>query len=532
MPSKLKPNEISINGACTVEELDKGIAEFFRQDGSWRDQLNLSLVQCSFIDLASLMWLISFLSSRNREALSTKIRLPQNKDVRDFLIVWEFPRAVRHATGMPIEFFLDDRSLKLFQEEFNQGFDKIKYASEKLMVNGIERRLLSEGFFEIITFTPRKVKSPSHLADNENSRWQDDRIVSILNRHLNRPGSTVASHIVHEAMMNSLKHPDCRIIQTCSFFDRSNSYLLSHRYGISKWRPFFSTLNTGRMQKKPTPVKRLWEFLPNEIKDAVENAPKKIPLRKDWGIKVKNSINKVICDPDFYSQEYFLDINLSQQFKNTLKRGFRKVSNLECQKLNRKLIEYSFPEAIASMPDGLFTMCYWDDGESIVHTLLRALEDGKTIRSIEAEELYNDYQVTLKDENDNLSDTTIIRSDFLPTKETREEYILLASIFPGITRDVTPTEKTSLPEVYRSNRLLGLPGMGLYVLTNEAIDVFGGRVSLRTKDLSLKIRGERFKNGMQNTIHHHAEVKHYGSKAPNFKGNLLTIRLPLRYDIA
>jgi hypothetical protein len=122
----------------------------------------------------------------------------------------------------------------------------------------------------------------------------------------------------------------------------------------------------------------------------------------------------------------------------------------------------------------------------------------------------------------------IIRSDFEPDKSTPLEKILLAAFFPGITRDIAGKNHRVDPNVYKDRKMLSQPGMGLYVLTDQVVKVFGGTVSLRTKNYFLNFRLPSVREQNENDIEYSVKLRRYGNHFPSFLGNLLTIRLPLR----
>ena len=63
--------------------------------------------------------------------------------------------------------------------------------------------------------------------------------------------------------------------------------------------------------------------------------------------------------------------------------------------------------------------------------------------------------------------------------------------------------------------------MGLYVLTNTVIDVFGGELSFRTGNLFLNVKDNPKGRGYL------AKIKRYGQWYPPISGNMLTVRLPI-----
>jgi hypothetical protein len=490
--------------------------------------LELDLSNCRFLQLATMMWIVAFLNARERKSLRTRIRLPADKKVRDFMSVWEFPRAVRDAVGRPYEDFLGGRDVGLFVEEQALGINKLNYAGKVLKIEGIEQRLLSEGFFELNTFVPQKMANPDRLATQENARWRQDRILSVLSRQLGAPSTTVSSHIVHEAVMNSLRHPQCRLIQTASYFDRPDTYLLSKRKGIVDWRHFFYTLRHDRTFGLTTPGTRVWELLPEETRAQLTQAHNGIPNREDTEARILDGLNEVLSSDNFYDEGYFHKVAIPDDIRTLLARHPRALSPQLLQKRNRQLLEAAFPEDVFPLGMGHLTIAFWDDGDSMVDTLLDAIKSQKPVRSVAAPELYTDYEVTIEDQEGHKSEPAVVRSDLVPNINTSEELVLLAATFPGITRDVTGEGHAVDPSVAKIDPRLGYPGMGLYVLTNQVVEVYGGSVSIRTKNYFLNVKGCPGDKSPGNGFRYAAKVRRYGEWYPAFQGNMLTIRLPLR----
>jgi hypothetical protein len=169
------------------------------------------------------------------------------------------------------------------------------------------------------------------------------------------------------------------------------------------------------------------------------------------------------------------------------------------------------------------TILFRDDGESAINTLETAIRQGKTIRSTNSPELRAGYEVTIENEHGS-QEQNDYWSDFTPDSTTREELILFSTLLPGVTRDVTGAGHVVDPEVTRDQQILGMPGMGLFVLTSEAIDVFGGTVSIRTKHLFLTIQAAHRRDSVRYAV----KIRRFGAWYPPFLGNMMTVRLPLR----
>jgi hypothetical protein len=169
--------------------------------------------------------------------------------------------------------------------------------------------------------------------------------------------------------------------------------------------------------------------------------------------------------------------------------------------------------------NGMLTIVFWDDGESIVDTLQAGIMSGRGGTYIEAPELYADYVCKFEDRN-GVAKPTTIRSDRKVDECDPRYQFLLASIFPGITSDITGREHLPNKELEEENKLLSLPGMGLFVLVNMTAAVLGGSVSIRTAEFFMSI-----KSGLNDS--YNVKIRTYGSPRPLFLGNMLTIRFPL-----
>jgi len=509
---------IQLNGI--VGDMEDAVDAAYKMAPSAALPVCLDLTDAPFIEVTSLVWLIALLSTRMRDGFSTILRPPEKKKTRDFMRMWAFPQAIRSAVGLEIEMFLEPNNRAVLKADEKAGLDKTAYAGEFHNIGGVEQRLLSEGFFEITTFAPRKEKNPTQLAADQNAKWREDRILAVLNLHLRKPGRTVSSHIAHEAMMNALRHPDSRIIQTASFFDRPETYQVNER-SLAPWREFFQVLNSQLAEPKANPGKRTWSYFDDDTKIDVQKAKKGIPLRKELGRAVLDSINAAVRDRNFYDQEFFERIEIPKEAKHFIER-LRYLPSIEVEHCNRYILEASFPEAIRPASKGHLTILFRDDGESAINTLQTPIRQGKPIRSTKSPELHTGYEVTIEDEDG--GKPKVYWSDFTPERDTREELLLFSTLLPGVTRDVTGTGHIVDPEVTRDQKILGMPGMGLFVLTTEAIDVFGGTVSIRTKNLFLTIQATH----RPDNIRYAVKIRRFGAWYPPFLGNMMTVRLPLR----
>lgn len=202
------------------------------------------------------------------------------------------------------------------------------------------------------------------------------------------------------------------------------------------------------------------------------------------------------------------------------------VSDLTLLVSPRNLSETELGLEDESIDSGSLTIVFWDDGQSIVDTLREAISSGKSIRSIEVPDLYADFEVLRWDRKGREKVPQILNSSYLPDLNTPEDLLLLAATFPGITRDVSGAGRERNAEPL-SNPVLESPGMGLFVLLNTAIDVFGGTVFFRTKRFGMSVK-KALKNSRSPALHYTAKIRDFGDQSPTLLRNMVIIRLPIR----
>jgi len=172
---------------------------------------------------------------------------------------------------------------------------------------------------------------------------------------------------------------------------------------------------------------------------------------------------------------------------------------------------------------GEFVVTFWDDGTPIADTLQTAVRRGEAIRPASDIGLTAKYRVSIQNGFEAASDRGDRTSDEVPDGTGREEDFLLASVFPGTTSDATGHR--DVPEEFDDPRstMLAQPGMGLYLLANTAVSVYGGEVFIRSGNWRLKLQS------MDAPDYYLASLRHYKGWPP-FRGNLISVRLPLQND--
>ena len=391
---------INIDGPATVGLLELMTNRGYEASKGGDSEILFDFSNCPFIEVTALSFLIAFISQRSRNGLSTKIKLPLSKDVRDFLRIWNFPEALKISSGIPFSTIVVNEDLIYFGENFS--LENIKYAKTINYDNRLIR-LLANNFFSFISYSIDPFIFTPRIAFDECQRWQDRLISSVLNNHLIGPDSYVSDRIIFEALTNTLRHPDAKLVQTASFFQ----------------------------------------------------------AKKDKNANIR----------------------------------------------------------------GHFTIVIWDDGLSMIDTLRNALKVGKKIRSTNADELYTNYLFIVKDSKGSKISEDLIGSDYSPEIDCTDEKLLLTECFPGITCDIEGRKKIESPMSLGDMDILNQPGMGLYILVNAAVCIFGGEIAYRTKNVFMNIK--KAPKRLTKDFNYRVKAIRYNGYSPNFLGNMITIRLPI-----
>jgi hypothetical protein len=178
------------------------------------------------------------------------------------------------------------------------------------------------------------------------------------------------------------------------------------------------------------------------------------------------------------------------------------------------------------------SICVWDDGSGVITTLKSCIARGLSIRPAGHSHLPDEaFDVTLTnpdDESQHPREPLLASST--PDETSPDWMLLLASFFPGITRK----NEWSAPPIPHygewdgeSSETKSISGMGLYTLLRTVVDAFKGVVELRSDTYLLNIdRASKALHGVP-AIKYHARIHRFPSHYPSFRGNMLTIHLPL-----
>ncbi|WP_412516021.1 hypothetical protein K8Z49_32515 [Actinomadura madurae] len=204
------------------------------------------------------------------------------------------------------------------------------------------------------------------------------------------------------------------------------------------------------------------------------------------------------------------------------------VSRVVVQELVANVVEHPKPSTavVASQlelraagsqgPHAALTIAAWDDGLSIVETLRTCLRQGDSVRAWSP-----DVPDTFAVRAPHVSGgTATYASSWTPGTSATDEEILLASLFPGITRKAAHERPASdrTPAAKRMDY-----GYGLFALYKAAVDHFRGSVELRCGATVLSLTRPDRTEPYQVTL-----STQHGLEP--LTGTIVTVRLPVRDD--
>jgi len=191
-----------------------------------------------------------------------------------------------------------------------------------------------------------------------------------------------------------------------------------------------------------------------------------------------------------------------------------------------------------------FTINFWDSGKSIIETLKLPLINKKSIISVKTKNdflsKHNEIEFFIKYEDKKYIEESF-KSSFSELDPDDDERILLAAFFPGVS--CSPYRE---PDIFNQ-----IPaGIGLSYLTNTVVKNLKGEIAIRTKKYFLNIRQltgydkdqyiaqrkttdtkkpKRKEIFSDKTTYYSAKFQIFNNQMPEFIGNMITIRIPLKY---
>ena len=390
---------LNLPRSVVVGAVEENIQKLFSNSSMlYSDKILINLEECMFIEIASLAILFAFIRKRNLLGFTTKINLPKTKDVRDFLRTWDFEKAFDFTTGARFRDSVEKENLKYFGE--NKRISDNKYYNE-VNLDGVTR-LLSNRFFSFKILLNDISISKAECIHYEVKRWEQELILSTLEKYLSSKGQFIASRIIYEGLTNAATHPNANFVLISSHFDMDRS------------------------------------------------------------LKIKDK--------------------------------------------------------------GFFTLIIWDDGLSMIETIKDALQQRLNIKNEEINE--KEYKIYEKYQSPESLTSNIIKSTIMPSIESTEDEILLSTTLPGITSDIKGEKHLSTNFASISNNFK--PGIGLYILVKTVLEDYQGSISFRTKNYFMNIKPPLKTIQRKYSARFQIKILKYPDLMPEFLGNLITIRLPIR----
>lgn len=206
MEVRVRPRQRELQrGVIDVVALDRAAALEHRTSDASSD-LVLDLSAARFIDHEALLFVGAVTSFRRSQRQTTKVRLPRTPAVIDFIRAWEFPNLLSRITT-PADPFTPDTRMALD----GQSAHLPKYLSIAVDPTGRRIPLLLRASMAI---TPVHLSGdPWRDATLAKDRFLDQNLVAVLDRVLSRDddgdrrGHLLATHVIHEAVLNAATHP-------------------------------------------------------------------------------------------------------------------------------------------------------------------------------------------------------------------------------------------------------------------------------------------------------------------------------------
>lgn len=191
---------------------------------------------------------------------------------------------------------------------------------------------------------------------------------------------------------------------------------------------------------------------------------------------------------------------------------------------------------LTSTSEGSLRICIWDDGQSIADTLLPLVKSGRPIRAFHLPPYMSDriFVQIRSYKEEILRETVVDQTEEITLAVAHEPHLLLASLYPGVSRSIATSvaavepfdgqDTKSLPQLS-----LSAPGMGLYALSRTVLAQFQGQLLIRSGNYRLLLESAHDAYRKQYNVQYKCKITRYPESFPPFKGNLLTIQLPIKH---
>ena len=135
---------------------------------------------------------------------------------------------------------------------------------------------------------------------------------------------------------------------------------LLHVADIVSWHGLCARLRQEGTAGRPCPSKRVWDLLSEPLRKSVSAAAKGAEPTDMRKSAIIQALNKALADRSFYDKKHFAQVQVPQEAAALLERKLEALSADELRRLNRLLLEASYPqEIVKSDRTGYFARDYF-----------------------------------------------------------------------------------------------------------------------------------------------------------------------------
>lgn len=252
---------IYCSGALTAGKFSKLTQKAYKGTDGHVSELVIDLRDIEFIEMPTLIYILSVLCQRTDDQLYTLIRIPKEKKIRDYLRLWNFPKSVAECTGKGFSSFCNQEDIEQYFGE-NKVEDDFRYFESK---SENRTQFINEKCFSICThkLTSNIDKTADTiLVSSIANKWKDPLVRNHLNNFFKPEKESkeikslqpnyISSRIVYEAISNALRHPNAKILissSSLSYTHNKTKALLTLTYwddGITFYSTISRALQTGK----------------------------------------------------------------------------------------------------------------------------------------------------------------------------------------------------------------------------------------------------------------------------------------------
>jgi hypothetical protein len=175
--------------------------------------MNFDFSNATVVEPVALQMVIAAMLAAVQAGNDLVLRIPQEKRLRDFWRAWGFPQAVNAAIGANIFHSIAHSNDHKFFGEAQSHYGSSTLPAHPGFEVGTPRSL---NYFGFHTMKVDPEANSTRLAYEEKDSWSLPHIQAVLENMLGRDANYFPSRVAFEAVLNALRHPDARIIQTAS----------------------------------------------------------------------------------------------------------------------------------------------------------------------------------------------------------------------------------------------------------------------------------------------------------------------------